>query len=138
MRVPDELKPKSFSLNMTPMIDVVFLLIIFFLVSNNMIREEAAMKLDLPAAGTGTEIKQAETGKIVLNIPNEENLYFGTRRITGDQLFGELKRLSGESTIPLEVRIRTNKQVRYEVISPLLVQCARAGVGNVSFVVVDE
>ncbi len=38
---------------MTPMIDVTFLLIIFFLVSSHLAKQENFLKLDLPTAAAG-------------------------------------------------------------------------------------
>ncbi len=40
---------------MTPMIDIVFLLIIFFLVSSHLAKQEVQLDLDLPAAESGRE-----------------------------------------------------------------------------------
>ena len=54
MRVPNHLESQRFGFNMTPMIDVVFLLIIFFLVSMEMNKQENRMQLDLSEGDTGT------------------------------------------------------------------------------------
>ena len=40
-------------IDMTPMIDVVFQLLIFFLVASHLARQEVQLQLDLPDAGTG-------------------------------------------------------------------------------------
>ena len=47
MRVPSNLRSGSLGFNMTPMIDVVFLLIIFFLVSSHLAKQEVQMPLPL-------------------------------------------------------------------------------------------
>ena len=134
MRSPDELKPKSFSMNMTPMIDVVFLLIIFFIVSNSMIKNESAMKLDLPVATTGREPgQQQETGKTMINVAPNGLVYLGTREVTLDELQTELIRQQRETRLPLEIRIRTDRTVPWRIIEPVLVTCTKAGIGNVSF-----
>ena len=49
MRVPSNLARGSLGFSMTPMIDVVFLLIIFFLVSSHLAQQEVQLDLDLPA-----------------------------------------------------------------------------------------
>lgn len=138
MRSPQDLKPKSFSLNLTPMIDVVFLLIIFFVVSNAVMRQEATMKLNLPNATTGKEIGRTNTGKIVVNVAGEGKLFLGTRPVSLDQLRVELARQQSESNVPLEIRIRTDRLVPYRFIEPILVVCAQTGLGNVSFSVLES
>ncbi len=52
MRLPNQSGRHSVGANMTPMIDVVFLLIIFFLVSSHLARQENRLPLDLPVAST--------------------------------------------------------------------------------------
>jgi len=54
MRVVSNLSRGSLGFNMTPMIDVVFLLIIFFLVSSHLAQQETQLELDLPEATSGT------------------------------------------------------------------------------------
>ena len=52
MRLPNQRGRHSVGANMTPMIDVVFLLIIFFLVSSHLARQENRLPLDLPMASS--------------------------------------------------------------------------------------
>ncbi len=53
MKVPTQLNSGEVDFNMTPMIDVVFLLIIFFLVSTHLAKQEAQLELPLPVAESG-------------------------------------------------------------------------------------
>lgn len=137
MRSPNDLKPKSFSLNMTPLIDVVFLLIIFFIVSDAMIKSESSIKLDLPKAQTGEKIKKKETGKLVINVVDGNHLFLGEHRVTQEELRMRLLEEKNKSKDPLEVRIRTNRKVPYEIIEPILVICVQTGISHVSFAVIE-
>lgn len=138
MRSPNDLKPKSFSLNMTPLIDVVFLLIIFFIVSNKMMKEEVSIDLDLPSATTGKELTRQKTAKIIINVVSEESILLGTRPVSLSELHLFLETEKRKSKDPLEIRIRTNRVNPYQIVEPILVICARCGIGNVSFSVVDK
>jgi len=135
MQIPKPQKKPNLSFNMTPMIDVVFLLIIFFLVSSNLVQQESLIALDLPTAKTSRIPKSSEsnTRKITINVTNEDHLFLGSRPIDRDQLrqylIAEQSRL-GKS---LEVRIRTDRRVPYRAIEPLMVICSQAGIDNVSF-----
>ena len=59
MRIPRRLGSGEIGINMTPMIDVVFQLLIFFLVSNHIAKQEAQMPIPLPVADSGSEIGRA-------------------------------------------------------------------------------
>ena len=54
MHIPSYARSKEVGFNMTPMIDVVFLLIIFFLVSSHLAKQESQMEIDLPNTESGS------------------------------------------------------------------------------------
>lgn len=123
---------------MTPMIDVVFLLIIFFLVSNTMNRQETSMVLELPKASTGRDREIVETKRLLLNIPADSNIYAGAAPVTIEELETLLERLKVSGSEGPEVHIRVDKSVQYSVIEPILVSCAESGIWNVSFSVIRK
>ncbi|MDO5581435.1 MAG: biopolymer transporter ExbD, partial [Planctomycetia bacterium] len=98
---------------------------------------ESSIKLDLPSASTGEKTKPKETGKIIINVVAKDILFFGDSPISLQDLSRRLREERMKTEIPLEVRIRTNRQVPYSVIEPVLVLCAQAGIGNVSFSVLE-
>ena len=59
-------EPDLPELNLTPMIDVVFQLVIFLMMANDMTRREIA-ELELPAAATSTEDSPSE-GRLTVNL----------------------------------------------------------------------
>ncbi len=139
MRVPSNLARGSLGFNMTPMIDVVFLLIIFFLVSSHLARQETQLDLDLPDAASGESTRDEDVRRIVVNVlaePGPEaRIQVGGEVMDGVRL-GELIRHEDQNAAGrLEVRIRTDRRVPYGVIEPILLACAKAGVWNVVFAV---
>ena len=142
MRTPSNLTRASLGFNMTPMIDVVFQLIIFFLVSSHLAKQEMQLALDLPEAASGLRAAEDNVRRVVVNVLPEAG---PTGRVqVGGKLFGrdEFSSLiafeSRRRDEPLEVRIRSDRQVPYRVIEPILVACARAKVWNVTFAVIAE
>ena len=135
MRSPEHLRPPRGRFNLTPMIDVVFLLIIFFIVSSNMIQQDNALQVELPAAETGTLPQEQQTKHITISIPQSGELYVGTE-VFGEerlrQLMLECRKDWGEEA---EVRIRTHKSVHYGEIKPILQMAAESGIIHVSFAV---
>ena len=139
MRVPTNLGRGSLGFNMTPMIDIVFLLIIFFLVSSRLARQEIQLELDLPKAASGQRPAKEDIRRVVLNVLPEERpegqIQVGRKVITAEELTGLIDYESRQADGELEVRIRSDRRVPYRVIEPILLACGRAGVWNVTFAV---
>ncbi|MDR2756068.1 MAG: biopolymer transporter ExbD [Planctomycetaceae bacterium] len=138
MKVLDDLKPKCFSLNLTPMIDIVFLLIIFFIVSSNLIQQDVSVPIDLPQAETAVPTEESESRKITINIPQSGTVLIGSQIVNQNQLREYLiqqQQIWGEKT---ELRIRTNKNIPFGEIEPILVLAAHCLIWNVSFSVTEK
>jgi len=135
MKPPEHLKPRGGRFNLTPMIDVVFLLIIFFIVSNNMIQQDSAVAVDLPEAATGSLPQEQPTKRLTLTIPRPGMLYVGVESVDKGSLrriLAECRRDWGEEA---EICIRTNKDVPYSEIQPVLQMAVEIGILRVSFAV---
>jgi biopolymer transport protein ExbD len=132
MRVPTEQHRADIGFNMTPMIDVVFLLIIFFLVSSHLAKQESQMELPLPVAVSGDLPTPTQVRRLTLNVLGTGEMRLSGRRIVSTELqsrLAEARERSGE----IEVRIRGDRGVAYRHIEPLMLACARAGIWNVTF-----
>jgi biopolymer transport protein ExbD len=132
MRTPSHGRTGELGFNMTPMIDVVFLLIIFFLVSSHLAQREAQMQLPLPEAESGVNLAPTVPRRLTLNVLADGSLLLAGRRITLTELPQRLAEVRAATGPELEVRIRGDRHVPYQHISPLLLACTRAGIGNVS------
>lgn len=126
------------TINMTPMIDVVFLLIIFFLVSSHLAQQETQLELDLPSAATGHEPQEEQTERITINVLPDGLILLGAEPTQLDELQHRLAFESQRAILPLEVRVRADQQVEFGVVKPILVACAKAGVWDVRFAVVES
>jgi biopolymer transport protein ExbD len=93
MKLLDD-KPKKAILNITPLIDVLFILIIFFVVSSTFL-EQPGIKLELPKAQTG-ESQRVE--KLVLYISPDEKLFLNNTQIEMNGLAEKLQQLMPESS----------------------------------------
>ncbi|MHB8898975.1 MAG: ExbD/TolR family protein [Thermoguttaceae bacterium] len=143
MRTPARPGRGSIGFNMTPMIDVVFQLIIFFLVSSRMAQQENLVSVDLPDAVSSKQAEQEEARRLVINVLSETQVLVGSRPIEPSRLESvlqyESRRSEGAgSGRPLEVRIRTDRTVPYRAIEPILLACARSGIWDVKFAVINN
>ncbi len=135
MRVPSNLRSGQFGFNMTPMIDVVFLLIIFFLVSSHLAKQEAQMDLPLPVAESGSEQVEEQTRRVTINVVHDGSLLLAGKTVLPRELERRLRAASSESGPDLELRIRSDRSVAYRHVEPIMLACARAGIWNVTFAV---
>ncbi len=138
MRVPRLGRSRSVEFNVTPLIDVVFLLIIFFLVSSHLAKQEMQLELTLPAANSGQEPAIAPAARVTINVRTDGQLLLGGNQVEVGEVQQRLEIERQETTDDLEVRIRADRQLAYRHIEPLLLACARANVWNVSFAVVEK
>lgn len=136
MKIASQIRRGPAEFNMTPMIDVVFLLIIFFLVSSHLARQEVHMQLLLPHAASGNLPDQEEQQlRLVVNVAADGQLQLAGRIVTIEQLQERLATRRQTSGDDLEVRIRSDRGVLYARINPLMHACAKAGIWNVTFAV---
>ena len=135
MRAPRANRSGTLGFNMTPMIDVVFLLIIFFLVSSHLAKQEVQLQLPLPTADTGRKQLDDSTPRLTINVLADGTLMMLGRRIASDELGLRLRDKLIDAGPGLQVRIRGDRQVSYRFVEPIMVACARTGIWDVSFAV---
>ena len=115
--------PEDSGLNLTPLIDIVFLLLIFFLVSTTFARDEVEMDLQLPEASTGEEA--AEGHLIVINVKRNGELFVDGRPVTVAALEQKLKAAARRDK-KQEVLIRGDTQTQFGVVVQVLDLCRAA------------
>jgi len=99
---------------LTPLIDVVFILLIFFIVSSVFKKEELALVLDLPAS-SATE-HEVEPKQLNIELSPTSLAYLG-KKLSFDKLETELQKVVKKDK-PVIVRI--DKSVKYERIVKVL------------------
>lgn len=137
MKVPVR-KTHSAGINMTPMIDVVFLLIIFFLVASHFTNQENAVEVELPKAQDANEIKQDDANRLTISIPESGKMYIGTKIITEPELRERFRREHESAKDAFQLRIRAGRQIPYSEVEPLLLAAAESGIYDVQFAVIQE
>jgi len=108
-------RPEEPDVNLTPMIDVVFLLLLFFMVSTSFIRE-SSLKVDLPQATGQTIAEQDLAIDIIINADGQ----FIINEVTLDspsleQLSAHLKQAVGENEDP-HIIISADANAEYQNI----------------------
>ena len=137
MRVPSHTNSGGMPVNMTPMIDVVFQLIVFFTATSTMAKTEVNLTLELPVAEKGTDQDVAsQKKKITANVLASGEVFVGGRVVRAAD-FQEIitAELAQHSADDVEVQFRCDREAPYRAVEPLLLVCAKKGVWQVSFAV---
>lgn len=135
MKIPTRGMERGFAFNITPLIDVVFLLIIFFLVASHFIRNEHVERIELPLATQGKDDDESAT-RLVVTVVASGEVFVGATAITPEEFEQRLQVLVARHGVgPAEVRIRADRSVEYSHVEPLLLAAARQGVTKVRFAV---
>ena len=138
MKIPGDRRRTRVGFNMTPMIDVVFLLIIFFLVSSHLARTENNRKLKLPVAPTAELEKDRQAPRVTVNVTSSGEIFVSGQRTTDEALVTILDDVRKSKGNDLEVRIRISKMATYGDAEPVMLACTRADIWNVSFAAVRD
>jgi len=135
MRIPTRAVSADVGFNMTPMIDVVFQLIIFFLLSSHLAKQEKQLPLPLPAARSGLVEAADARPRLTVNVLADGTLLVANRPIRAEDLVGLLRERRAAHGEELEVRIRADRSVLYRRVEPVMVACVQAGIWNVAYAV---
>jgi len=140
-------------MNITPLIDVVFLLIIFFMLVNNIISEQS-VEMIVPELDEPTTREMLEASRIIVNIApaqyahrdrKDDPLSFdgearfirvGLQTFDADDLEGVTAALAeAKSADPdVEVVLRSDGALYYGIVQPVMGAIARAGIDKVNLV----
>ena len=122
-------------IDMSPMIDMVFLLLIFFIVAAAMVDLDKP-SVELPAA-SASKVAEDVTGRLVVSVDINEQFYVGAVAVTEEVLRA---RLADEVKMnpDLRVLIRSDEMVPYRVNKKLMRLCADAGAVNLIYAAFEE
>ena len=125
------LGPTNPGVPLTPMIDVVFLLLCFFVTSQIFAQWETEIDIALPTAATGG-MPQRLPGEVIINVMAD-----GTAVVNGQSLNdGELRSMMDRlvELFPGQpVLLRADKTTAYEHVVRVLDTCRQADIWNISF-----
>ncbi len=116
-------------INMTPMVDVMLVLLIIFIITVPVLKH--AVNIELPAASNVREIDKPETAQLTVDA---QGSYFWNGDLVADPvLAARLEQLAQAQPQPA-LHIRGDKDVRYERVAQAMAMAQRAGVRRLGFV----
>lgn len=114
------------SIDLTPVIDMVFLLLIFFLVATTFHQAEREMQIALPVAKAAGPLSTA-LRELVLNVDESGNIILNGQRVTTDTLRSRVGELVSANPAQ-KVTVRGDRRTAYANIVAVLDICKSAGI----------
>lgn len=127
IQIPDD---TGAGFQMAPMIDVVFLLIIFFMVAADMNQQER-VPVDIPLA-SNAERPEDPSGRGTITVKPNGDLFAGAQPVTLEQL-SELARTRLAENPNFKLFLRADRATPHEHVRAAMVAAAEAGVGDIIF-----
>lgn len=136
MRRPVHPRARGFELNLTPLIDVVFNLVIFFLVVSHYAGTEPAEAVNLPGASQSED--DLNPRRLSITVKKDGTYLIGSRPVTLREVDEAIEQEAGIAPQQCAVRIRGDRAAPFQLIEPIMVACARNGVLDFGFKVIRE
>ena len=114
------------SIDLTPVIDIVFNLLIFFLIATTYHQAERELKIALPTASAAAPLSVAMR-EIVINVDARGQVFAGRTATTHEGL-GAMIRDAVARNPDQKVTVRGDKSVAYEHIARVLDICKKSGI----------
>lgn len=119
-------------MQLAPLVDVLFLLVIFFAVTWHYARYETLMDISVPAADEGKDRGRSSVGEIVVNVKTDGTIIVNGQELTQEELLTKLKNIAAIYK-DQAVIIRGDVATDYDFIIRVLDTCQKAGIWNVAF-----
>ncbi len=123
---PDEVMNE---INMTPLVDVMLVLLIIFIITVPVMKH--AVNVDLPRASNQREQVKPET--VRLSVQADGAYYWNESKVTDEALPALLRAEAAKNPQP-DLHIRGDKAVRYERVAQAMAAAQQAGIKKIGFI----
>ena len=123
---PDEVMNE---INMTPLVDVMLVLLIIFIITVPVMKH--AINVDLPRATNQVQTTKPET--VLLSVDAKGDYYLNDAKVDDARLATLLKTEAAKNPQP-DLHIRGDKEVRYERVVQAMATAQQAGVKKIGFI----
>ncbi|ART48618.1 ExbD/TolR family protein [Acidovorax carolinensis] len=116
-------------INMTPLVDVMLVLLIIFIITVPVMKH--SVNVDLPRATNQPELIKPET--VRLSVAADGQYFWNGTPVADEELSSRLQAEAAKTPQP-DLHIRGDKEVRYERVAQAMAAAQRAGVRKIGFV----
>ena len=119
-------------MQLAPLVDVLFLLVIFFAVTSHYAKNEQVMDISVPAADEGQDKESRNVGEIIINIKSEGEIIVNGQELTEEELLVKLRNIASIYK-DQAVILRGDEVADYKHVINVLNTCQKAGIWNIAF-----
>ena len=116
---------------MAPMVDIMFLLLIFFMVATIYAQWETKIGINVPTADTGAQTGRTP-GEVIINLDKEGKISINSVEMESERLHKLLTQIA-QTFKGQPVIIRADEKTEYEDVIKVLDICRKVEIWNISF-----
>jgi biopolymer transport protein ExbD len=131
MKFRKRAEPHVLGFQIAPMVDVLLVLLCFFILTWNFARKEMELDVKVPTAEHGGE-PALDVNQTVLNLKADGSLVMNTRPVSYDELGQKMEALA-KINKDYAIILRGDENVPYRYVARVLDVCRGAGIWNVAF-----
>ncbi len=124
-------KRETEDFQMAPMIDMVFLLLVFFMCVSSLAQADKSVEVDLPESEE-SEVPDDLSDRGIVSVRADGAIFLGANEVSRGELKEGVSRNLSE-TPRLRIQVRADHDTRFEHIQDVLKACAEAGVVDVIY-----
>lgn len=115
------------TIDMTPMLDIVFIMLIFFIVTTSFVKE-AGIEVNKPAAAKASA---SQSANIFVAINNNGEIWLDKRRVDVERVSANIEKLLAEQPTEVVV-IQADKDAKHGVVVKVMDAIKEAGIEKIS------
>ena len=126
------LRPKksSIGMDMTPLIDIVFQLLIFFILTSSFLHP--ALELKLPRA---VQVSDTKPQHLVVSVDKSGNVFVNTTQVSLENLRSHLESLlMSKKAGERDIHLRGDENMPYKMFVQIMDQARLAGAGQINII----
>ena len=125
-------QPPPVGFQLAPMLDIVFLLLIFFVVTQTISLTEQDLKVKVPSAQHAEKKDSRAINEIIVNIHKDGTVTINQQTFSREELYNKLVNVA--KLAPNQaIRIRGDADAPYQHIVDVMDTCLKANIWNMSF-----
>lgn len=122
--------PVMSSINTTPLVDVMLVLLIIFLITIPVVT--TSIQVNLPKERVA--LRETQPGSIIISVDQQGNVFWYDARIESIAVLIEKLKVASQTKPQPQIQVRGDQRARYESVGKVLLACQQAGIAKVAFI----
>lgn len=122
--------PVMSTINTTPLVDVMLVLLIIFLITIPVVT--TSIQVNLPKERVA--LRETPPGSIIISVDQEGAIFWYDARIESIAVLIEKLQAASQTKPQPQIQVRGDQRARYESVGKVLLACQQAGIAKVAFI----